>query len=147
MREKGNVRWLACALAAAILLTGCGSTGVLKELFTRVTAADAQWQGVKVGDPVALTPLLLGGAAGVSGQDERLVGLAGLLLATSGEDPVGVLMPVSLIGETTVRWVLCDKQFVAKCKGIPLHAKVSVAGTYMGGVWRLSRLTAENFND
>jgi hypothetical protein len=124
------------------IASGCSALRVLNP-FDSVSAKDAEWSGIKSGEPVSVTASI-GGAV-----DER-AGLLATLLAASGQgDPLGVLMPLLIVGETAPRWVLCDEKLTLKCKQIPLNAEVKFAGRPIGPglIWKPSRLTAANFND
>ena len=125
------------ALLGLVALSGCASLRALVP--GGVTPADAEWSGVKSGQAVSIV-----------GTVDPRAGAAAVVLDLLGQaDPVGVLLPVTLIGETQPRWVLCTDAFAAKCRAIPLNAKVNFAGQPIGpGVlWKPSRLTADDFND
>lgn len=121
-------------LAIVPLLTGCSSNLIPGR-------QQGEWDGIKSGQPASLTASL----------DPRLEALGALLALTGEADPLGVLLPVTKIGETTPRWVVCSAGKMAeKCRAIPLNAKVHVTGEPsgpMGIFYRASRLTADNFND
>lgn len=127
-------------LALALATTGCSAFRALNP-FDSVSAADAEFTGVKSGPVVGLTPTLAGAL------DPRASALADLLGVFGQSDPVGVVMPVNLPGETAPRWILCVDSFKEKCRQIPLNSQIHFAGRPAGIFWRPSRLTAENFND
>lgn len=137
------MRKLTFALAVLLALTtvGCSAFRALNP-FDSVSAADAEFTGVKSGPVVGVTPTLAGALP-----DPRASALADLLGAFGQSDPVGVLMPVSLVGETAPRWVLCADRFREKCQQIPVNSVIHFAGRPAGIFWRPSRLTADGFND
>lgn len=128
---------LFCLMLLPALFCGCASLRAL--IPGGVTAADAEWSGIKSGPTVSI----------VASLDPRIAALGPLLTLTGQADPVGVLLPVTLVGETAPRWVLCESKLVAKCNAIPLNASVSFAGLPLGPgiLWRPSRLTAKGVND
>lgn len=104
-----------------------------------VTPADSEWSGIKSGEPVSITASL----------DTRAALLEPVLLLLGQDDPLGVLLPVTLVGETAPRWIVCEKELVAKCRAIPINAQVNFAGSAIGPgiLWKPKRLTADNFDD
>lgn len=123
------------AVVLAATLTGCGTinrlTGPLSQattaLFTSATLADLQMTGVKSGPlvPVQAAP---GGASFLPGE-EALKELAGVL----GQTPLGVLLPVTRVGETTPWWVFCPAgEQQARCEEIPANARVTFSGHPLG---------------
>ena len=118
----------------AATLTGCGTvsrlTGPLSQaataLFTSATLTDLQMTGVKSGP---LIPVQDGGtgtsALGAEIQQE----LAGVL----GEAALGVLLPISRLGETTPWWIFCPAgELQAICEEIPPNAQVTFFGRPLG---------------
>lgn len=137
---EGLVRQIlakSLVVLAVLGLTGCSALRTLVP--GGVTAADAEWSGVKSGPPVSI----------VGAIDPRAATVAALLEGLGQEDPVGVLLPLTLIGETKPRWVLCADELAAKCREIPLNAKVKFSGQPIGPglLWKPSRLVADDFND
>jgi len=119
------------------LLVGCASLRAI--IPGGVSPADAEWSGIKSGATVSILASL----------DPRATALTPLLALTGQADPVGVLLPVTLVGETIPRWVLCEAKLAQKCNSIPLNAHVSFAGLPVGPgiLWRPSRLTAAGTDD
>lgn len=130
----------AALLAAVLLLTGCSALRVMNP-FDSVTAADAEWKGIKSGDVKGITPALV---SGVSPESSVWTKLLPLLLDS---DPLGVIMPLTMVGHTEPRLVLCLDKYKSKCEQIPLNAEVSFSGKLDGYIWVPTRLSAENFND
>lgn len=134
---------LCLLLAALLVLAGCGTSGVLRTLFTGVTSADAEFTGVKSGPAVSAASTINPEA----GQ------LSAVLTALGQEDPLsrylGVIMPVLLLNETQPRWILCTEEMIKKCQGIPLNARVQFSGKAVGPglLWKPARLTAEGYDD
>lgn len=128
------------------LVAGCASLpGSLRALIPGgVNAADAEWVGVKSGEPVSLLATVASIAA-----DPQTAALLGAALEISGQtDPLGTLLPITPIGETAPRWVVCTEAWVAKCRAIPVHAKVHVAGQVNRvGHMKPSRVVADDFDD
>lgn len=139
--EKSRARTLpmpVVLLALTVLsLSGCATWRALVP--GGVLATDSEWSGIKSGQPVSITASL----------DPRAAPLGPLLALLGQSDPLGVLLPVTLVGETQPRWVVCDTDLAAKCVSIPLNAEVHFAGTPIGPglLWKPKRLTAANFND
>lgn len=140
-------RVLLLAFLALPLLTGCGTinrlTGPLGQaattLFTSATLADLQLAGVRTGSlvPVQAGP---GGASTFILGEETHEDLAGVL----GQFPLGVLLPISRIGETSPWWIFCPAgEMQARCEAIPANARVNFTGRPLGrgGVFLPTRLT------
>jgi uncharacterized protein YceK len=119
-------------LPLVLVLTGCGTVSRLTAplgqaataLFTNATLADLQMTGVKSGP---LIPLHAGAASfpGAEIQQE----LAGVL----GQAPLGVLLPISRVGETAPWWVFCPVgELQAICEEIPPNAQVTFSGRLLG---------------
>ena len=120
------------AVVLAGALTGCGTvsrlTGPLSQaattLFTSATLADLQMTGVKSGP---LIPVQAGAtpAPGADIQQE--------LTSVLGQAPVGVLLPISRVGETTPWWIFCPAgELQALCEEIPSNAQVTFSGRPLG---------------
>lgn len=140
-------RLLFCLM---LLPAFCGCSPALRVLnpFDSVTAADAEWKGVKSGEVQSATLFL----ARLDPQVAKLLdtpGFGAILAPAIGQrDPIGNMMPVTLVGESIPRWVFCDAATLAKkCSAIPLNAAVSFAGQPVGAYWRPKRLTAAGVND
>lgn len=114
-----------------------------------VTPADAEFSGVKSGEPISLTAHLAKAVSQTEPRAQNIANLLSVLNIFGVDDPLGVLLPITLVGETNPRFVICERELVVKCKNIPLNAKVNFAGEAVGGgvLWRPKRLTADNFND
>lgn len=128
-------------LASSVFLSSCASTNpgaMFRSIFPGgVKPAHAEWEGVKsapmISPDIMIDPIL--GAA------------FSVFLGVDTQKILGVL-PVILIGETTPRYVLCDGEYIEKCKAFPVFAKVHFAGESIGpNLWKPSRLTADDFND
>lgn len=132
-------REVAVRLVAALLLllliplSGCAAFRAL--IPGGVSAADAEWSGVKAGPVVGLAPALAGQLGPQAGQ------LAAVLSLLGQTDPLGVLMPTNVAGDPVTRWVLCAGEFRARCEGAPVNASVAFAGKMEGIFWRPSRLS------
>lgn len=102
-----------------------------------VTPADAEWEGVKSAQMISPDIMI-----------DPVVGAAfSVFLGVDTGKILGIL-PVTPIGETLPKYVLCTDKYVEKCKDIPVFAKVHVAGEAIGpNLWKPSRLTADDFND
>ena len=122
-------------LPLVLALTGCGTvsrlTGPLGQaaatLFTSATLADLQMSGVKTGPLVPVQA----GAAGTSSPlgDETRQELASVL----GQTPLGVLLPITRVGETAPWWIFCPAgELQARCEEIPAHARVTFSGRPLG---------------
>jgi hypothetical protein len=134
------------ALTVCLLLLCCLATSSCATLRTLipggVTASDAEWSGIKSSSHISIT--------GIAAADPRAQAAIGILDILGQSDPLGVLLPVTLVGETVPRWILCEAGPMAdKCRQIPLNAKVHFAGSPIGPglLWRPTRLTADDFND
>lgn len=137
-----NALRVSLALVLAVLLSGCAAFRVLNP-FDSVSASDAEWDAVKSGEVISLTATIAGAV------DERASLIASILSVLGNSDPLGVLMPVSMVGDPTPRYILCSENFYQKCKQIPLNSKIHFAGKPVGPglLWKPTRLTAEGFND
>lgn len=134
---------LTCLLTLCLTLSACGSSGIFRTLFTNVSSADIEFSGIKSGPVISAASAINPQAAQLS-----------TLLSTLGQDNplnqyLGVLMPVLMIDATEPRWILCTDEWVAKCEGIKLNAKVQFSGKVIGPglVFKPTRLTAEQFDD
>ena len=124
---------LLITLAAA--LTGCNAATNLTRplaqaghaLFTSATLADLQMVGVKTGPlvPVQASPA---GTSFIPGETHQE--LTHLL----GEGPsVGVLLPITRVGETTPWWIFCPAgELQKRCEEIPPNARVVFTGHPLG---------------
>lgn len=132
MRHRLPALALALPLAAASL-TGCAANW-RAIMPGGVTAADAEWSGVKTGQTVSI----------IGSLDPRAATVGILLQALGQDDPLGVLLPLTLPGETQPRWVLCEAKLAHECNIIPLNVKVDFAGSPIGPglLWRPTRLKA-----
>ncbi|HKH48599.1 MAG TPA: hypothetical protein VKM72_28375 [Thermoanaerobaculia bacterium] len=114
----------AALVALAIGLTGCGTLTRLtrplgqagETLFTSATLADLTMVGIKTGPvvPVQAAP-------------------SDHLTAEIGQGLVGVLLPITRVGETAPWWIFCPAgELQARCEEIPPNARVSFAGQPLG---------------
>lgn len=115
-------------------LSGCATLRAL--IPGGVTAADAEWSGVKSGPVISMTASL--------SSDPRAAALATLLASVGQNDPLGVLLPLTVAGETVPRWVFCDQTWAEQCSTIKVNVMVDFAGSPIGPglLWRPSRLKA-----
>ena len=137
MRRTPHFSTLVAALAAALLLTGCGTinrlarplTQAATTLFTSATLADLQMVGVKTGPLVPVQAATAGTSAAIFGPDIRQE-LAGVL---GQAPPLGVLLPITQVGETTPWWIFCPAGDLQKlCEEIPANARVAFTGRPLG---------------
>lgn len=126
----------AAILFLALASTACAGLRAINP-FSSVSATDAEWSGV-AGAPISVT----GSVVASANSDPRTAAAISLLELGGLQDPLGVLLPVTAPGETSPRWVLCTAQWAAKCRAVPLNAKVDFAGAPIGPgiLWRPSRL-------
>jgi predicted small secreted protein len=123
----------AALVAAAVLLTGCGTLSRLAQplsqagaaLFTSSTLADLILTGVKTG------PLIPVQAAPSGGLDqETRQELTDLL---GGGPAAGVLLPITRVGETAPWWIFCPAGTLQeRCEEIPSNARVTFTGRPLG---------------
>jgi uncharacterized protein YceK len=123
-------------LVLTLLLTGCGTlnrlTGPLSQaattLFTSATLADLQLVGVRTGPLVPVQAGPVNASTTILGEETRQE-LASLL----GEASLGVLLPISRVGETTPWWIFCPAgELQARCEEIPPNAQVTFTGHPLG---------------
>jgi hypothetical protein len=123
------------ALLLLLTLTACTTTARLTRpmtqataaLFTTATLSDLKLTGIKTGPvlPVQATP-----AESASSADPATL-QAITQLRTQG--PVGVLLPVTKVGETTPWWIFCPAgEQQARCESIPLNSRVTFSGQPLG---------------
>jgi hypothetical protein len=132
MRRTPQIPTLAAFMTAVLLLTGCGTVSRLTAplsqaaaaLFTSATLADLQMVGIKTG------PLVPVQAAPSTDPDTGTPELTQLL----GEGPaVGVLLPITRVGETTPWWIFCPAgELQKRCEEIPPNARVTFTGHPLG---------------
>lgn len=103
------------------------------------TLANAQWDGVKSGEAISILGTL----------DPRAEATITLLQALGQYDPLGVLIPLTPIGQTLPRWVICKGDMATKCKLIPLQAEVHFSGNVIGSgpLWEATFITARHTDD
>jgi hypothetical protein len=132
-----HLKRCATLALACLLLTGCSMLRTL--LPGGPTMADAEWDGVKSGEPMSIIGTL----------DSRAEAATLLLQALGQADPLGVILPVTPIGQSLPRWVLCKDELAAKCRAIPLNAEVHFSGQVIGSgpLWLPTRLTASHHDD
>jgi hypothetical protein len=132
MRRTPQIPTLA-ALTAAILLTGCGTltrlaqplTQASSALFTSATLSDLVLVGIKTGPSI---PVQAAPSNGLTEEaDPQLTPLL-----TEGPS-IGVLLPITQVGETTPWWIFCPAgDLQEKCEQIPPNARVTFAGKPLG---------------
>jgi hypothetical protein len=123
----------AAAFAAALLLTGCGTLTRLAQplaqatsaLLTSATLSDLVLTGIKTGPTIPVQ------AAPTNGLTEEADPQFTTLL---GEGPaVGVLLPITQVGETTPWWIFCPAgDLQQRCQEIPANARVTFTGKPLG---------------
>ena len=148
MRPNPRTPTLAALLTAALLLTtGCTTaTRLARPLaqaataaFTSATLADLQLIGIKTGPLIPLQATPDGASPLILGEEARQ-DLAGVF----GQAPLGVLLPITRVGETTPWWIFCPAgELQKRCEEIPPNARVNFTGHPLaGGVLLLpTRLT------
>jgi hypothetical protein len=135
MRRTPQIPTLAALMTAVLVLSGCGTVSRLTRpltqaattLFTSATLADLQMVGVKTGH---LVPVRAGipGTPFIPG-DDATPELADAL----GQAPVGVLLPITRVGETTPWWIFCPAgELQKRCEEIPPNARVTFTGHPLG---------------
>jgi len=136
MRRTPQIPTLAALMTAVLLLTGCGTVSRLTAplsqaaaaLFTSATLADLQLVGVKTGPlvPVQASPA---GTSFIPGEEAHQE-----LTQLLGEGPsVGVLLPITRVGETTPWWIFCPAgELQKRCEEIPPNARVAFTGRPLG---------------
>lgn len=131
MRRLPRLLILLVVVTAALLLSGCGHhrlTAPLGQaataLFTSATFADLQLVGIKTGP---LVPLQAGTSA-VPGKQ-----VSQELTDVLGQSPLGVLLQITKVGETTPWWIFCPAgELQKRCEEIPSNARVSFTGQPLG---------------
>jgi hypothetical protein len=133
----------AVAVLILLLTTGCGTISRITKpvrnasaaAFTGASTSDLKFEGVKSGPAVVIQAIPVGNL------DERTrTSLEELL----GAKPVGVLLPITRVGETKPWWVFCPAgEMEQTCTSIPSNARVAFSGQPLGvgGVWVPTRLT------
>jgi hypothetical protein len=151
MRPNPRTPTRAALLTAALLLTtGCGTAARLTRplaqaataAFTSATLADLQLIGIKTGPLIPLQATPAGASSFLLGDEthQELAGALGVL----GQTPVGVLLPITRVGESTPWWIFCPAgELQKRCEEIPFNARVNFTGHPLaGGVLLLpTRLT------
>lgn len=140
-----------------VVLTGCAA---LRALWPGgVSAGDAEWSGAKTGQPVPV-------ASVIAILDPRAEQVNAVLTLLDKRDALGVLLPVTPINETVVRWVYCGGSLSRKCVEFPMNTTVHFSGQPIpleaefkkalsrvigeespDSIWRPSRLVADRFDD
>jgi hypothetical protein len=148
MRRTPQIPTLAALLTAVLLLTGCGTISRLTSplgqaaatLFTSATLTDLQMIGVKTGPLVPVQATTAAASPSILGPDIQQE-----LASVLGQAPaLGVLLPITRVGETTPWWIFCPAGALQKrCEEIPPNARVNFTGKPLaGGVLLLpTRLT------
>jgi hypothetical protein len=129
---KRNPIPILAALTLAVALAGCGPLSRLTRplgqagaaLFTSATLSDLELVGIKTGPVVPVQ------AAPADHFDEASRQVLDQLL---GQGPVGVLLPITQVGETAPWWIFCPAgELQARCEEIPANARVTFAGQPLG---------------
>lgn len=103
------------------------------------TLDDAHWIGIK-GTTTSIASMI----------DPRLGDLAASLQAANNGDPLGLIMPLTLVGTTAdVRQVVCTGVWVDKCNRFPPSSRVDFTGLPIGSsnYWLPTRMVASDFDD
>jgi hypothetical protein len=129
---KRNPIPILAALTLAVALAGCSPLSRLTRplgqagaaLFTSATFSDLELVGIKTGPVVPVQ------AAPADHFDEAPRQVLDQLL---GQGPVGVLLPITQVGETAPWWIFCPAgELQARCEEIPANARVTFAGQPLG---------------
>lgn len=124
-----------CLITLAAALTGCNTAARLTRpltqaghaLFTSATLADLELVGVKSGP---LLPIQAGPLDTINLLGEEI---PRDLTDHLGQTPLGVLLPITRVGETTPWWIFCPAgDFQKRCEEIPSNARVTFTGRPLG---------------
>ena len=136
MRNLCRIASIFIAIAMALTLTtGCTTAARLARplsqagsaLFTSATFSDLKLTGVKTGPVLPIQPAT---ADAVAPADEATLQA---ITQIRRQGPVGVLLPVTQVGETTPWWIFCPAGALqARCEEIPLNARVTFSGQPLG---------------
>lgn len=132
MRRPPYPLILAVVSTAALLLSGCGLQRFTSPLghaatavFTSAKFADLHMIGISSGP---LVPLEAGTPAAAPGKE-----LPQELTEILGKARLGVLLPITKVGETTPWWIFCPPgELQKRCEEIPANARVSFTGLPLG---------------
>jgi hypothetical protein len=127
---------VVAALLFLALTTGCSTAARLARplsqattaLFTSATLSDLKLTGIKTGPaiPVQAEPAT---SAGVPLDDATQQAISQI----RRQGPVGILLPVTKVGETTPWWIFCPAgELQAQCESIPANARVTFSGQPLG---------------
>ena len=125
----------AAASAAALLLSGCGTLSRLSGpldrgatvLFTSATFDDLQMVGIKTGPsiPVKAGTFVTSATLGKEALQE--------LNDALGQASLGILLPITKVGETIPWWIFCPAgELQKRCDEIPRNARVTFTGHPLG---------------
>lgn len=130
-------------LPLLIALAGCSALRTMgAATFTGAALSDAQIEGV-LGQPQPLTVALAGLAS-----NEPLLPIAVGIALGGQADPLGVLVPVLRLGETTPVWILVTGDMVAQVAALKANSRVRIwARPLPGGLFRASRVTSSDAPD
>jgi hypothetical protein len=119
---------VASLLSCAVLSTGCSSLSRLADpfgqaasaVFTETKLEDLQLVGVKSGP---LLPVQAGTFPFAVGEESQE--LAGHFAELS----LGVILPITRVGETTPWWIYCPAgEMQRRCEEVPANARVTFTG-------------------
>jgi len=112
-------------------LSGCATLRAL--LPGGVTASNAEWDGVVTGPSVSAVATL----ASIGSSDPKLTFFSNLISAVS-QDPIGVFLPVVVMGETSPRFILCTEKFISVCQSLQVNTAIHFAGDPLGSgvLWK-----------
>lgn len=132
------MRRVVCVLllCVAVFASGCAAWRAIAP--GGVSASDAEWDGVVSGPAVPAVSV----TAGLATNDQRIAAVLSLLQSAGQQDPLGVFLPVVMVGESSPRWVLCTGKLVPHCTSLLVNTPVHFAGQAIGAgtLWRPSML-------
>lgn len=127
-----NFRFLVGVLLSIFLLvlvvvplTGCATLRAI--LPGGVTASNAEWDAVVSGPSISAVATL----ASISSNDTKISIFSNLISAIS-QDPIGVFLPVVVMGETSPRFILCTEKLLPICQSFQINTAIHFAGDPIG---------------
>jgi hypothetical protein len=124
---------VVAALLFLVLTTGCSTAARLARplsqattaLFTSATLSDLKLTGIKTGPAIPVQAEPTGAALDDATQQA--------ITQIRRQGPVGILLPVTKVGETTPWWIFCPAgELQARCEAIPANATVTFSGQPLG---------------
>ena len=135
MNRPSTTPILVLFITLTAALTGCNAATRLTRplaqagnaLFTSATLADLELVGVKTGP---LLPIQAGPFDNLYLLGEEI---PRNITDHLGQTPLGVLLPITRVGETTPWWIFCPAgDFQKRCEEIPANARVTFTGRPLG---------------